>query len=202
MATLTMPTSPGFKTARFGLIANTRTFRSPTNRSAQTLELPGSIWSVEFGVAPMRGDGVDAAEWATFLTELMGEAGRFFGFDPKRTTPRGSNLGTPLVDGAAQTGKSLATKGWDATETGLLLRGDYFTVNDEYKKVTASVDSDGGGLATINFISPLRASPSDSAVITTTDPTAIMKLVGDNQGMWDENILIHGFSFSGEEVFI
>jgi len=202
MATLNIPTSVGFRAVRFGLKPNTRTFRSPLTQSVQTLELAGALWLATYELPPIRDDKAGAAEWQAFLVELMGESGRFFGFDPKRKTPRGSNLGTPLVDGAAQTGKSLTTKGWTATQTGLLLPADYFEVNGEYKMVTASVDSDGGGLATINFVPPLRASPPDSDPIVTVNPKVTMKLINDDQSFWNEDVITYGMVFSAAESFV
>ena len=203
MATLTLPSSPNFKTARFGLVANTRTFRAPVTKTVQTLELAGALWSAQFNLPIMNGVGAEAADWATFLAELMGESGRFNGYDPRRQTPRGSIPGTPLVKGAGQTGKSLTTDGWTATQTGVLLRGDYFSVGTEYKKVTdVTVKSNGSGNATINFVPPLRAAPSDNAALTVTGALVTMKLTNDIQGMWDEDIIMHGFSFSAEEAFV
>ncbi len=201
MAILTMPASPGFKGVRFGLIANSRTHKSPITRSAQTLELAGATWMGTYELPPIRGDSVNAALWSTFFAELLGEAGRFYGFDPKRKTPRGSNLGTPLVKGGSQVGKFITTDGWDVNETGLLLPGDYIEIFAEYKKVTASVDSDGSGNATINFVPPIRNSPADDSAVVTTDKKSIMKLPNDDAGMWEEDIIMHGFSFSAEEVF-
>ncbi len=205
MATLMLPSSPNFKSARFGLVANTRTFRAPVTKSVQTLELAGALWSAQYELPIMVGTGVNAANWTTFLSELMGEAGRFSGYDPRRRTPRGSIPGTPLVMGASQTGKSITTDGWGTNETGVLLKGDYFSVNGEYKKVTdTSVNSDGvgSGEATINFVPPLRASPANDAPLTVTGALVTMKLTSDAQSMWDEDIIMHGFSFSAEEAFI
>ncbi len=200
MPTITMPASPGFRASRFGLIANTQTFRSPLDGTVQTLELTGARWQVNYELPPM--NRAQAAAWTAFLTGLLGSSGRFFGFDPDARTPRGSALGTPLVNGAGQTGKSLIVDGWSAVETGLLLPGDYFEVNGELKMVTAQADSDSSGEATLAFTPPLRASPPDGAVLTLTNPTITMMLVDDEQAAWDANrASLYGISFAGVEVF-
>lgn len=206
--TLTMPTTPDFAAAIFSLSTNTQIFSSPLVKVAQTLELPGALWIVTYTLPLMRFD--TAAPWQGFLAELMGASGTFFGFDPSRTSPRGiysAGSDTPLVDAASQTGKSLTTDGWRISGTGLLLPGDYFEViadsTKELHMITSQVDSDGSGLATLNFVPPLRASPLNNAVITLDDPLVEMRLADDNQATWS-NIppnFTEPKSFSAVEVF-
>ena len=98
--------------------------------------------------------------------------------------------GSPLVDGASQTGSSLLTKGWTSSAASRLLRGDVFTiagvnaVNPQNRQDTGSLrqfvatsdfSSDGSGNGTVGIspaITPsgpfktVTASPADSAVIT------------------------------------
>lgn len=101
----------------------------------------------------------------------------------------GAQGGTPLVDGASQTGSNLVTDGWTAS-TQVLNEGDIITltgvnaVNPQNRQdvgqlrqfvVTADVTSDGLGAATIPIfpaITPtgafqtVTASPADDAAIT------------------------------------
>ena len=200
MATLSIPAAPGFRASRFGLIANTQTFRSPLDGTVQTLELTGARWRANYELPPMT--RTQAAAWTAFLTELLGSAGRFFGFDPDARSPRGSGLGGPLVNGAGQTGQSLIVDGWSALETGLLLPGDYFEVGGELKMATAPADSDSSGEATLAFTPPLRTSPADGAALTLVNPTVTMMLVDDEQAFWDaDRASLYGISFAGVEVF-
>ena len=200
MPTLTMPSTPGFRASRFGLMANTQTFRSPLDGTVQTLELTGARWRANYELPPMK--RVQAAAWTAFLTELLGSAGRFFGFDPDARSPRGSGLGSPLVNGAGQTGKSLIVDGWSELETGLLLPGDYFEVGGELKMATAPAVSDSSGEATLAFTPPLRASPADGAALTLVDPKVTMMLADDEQAFWDaDRASLYGISFAGVEVF-
>ncbi len=201
MATLSMPAAPGFVSSNFRLIANTQTFRSPLDMTVQTLELTGARWRGEFVLPPTKRPL--AAPWYAFLAELNGTAGRFFGFDMGATAPRGTGGGdSPLVNGASQSGKSLNSKAWTINQTGLLVPGDFFQVGTELKMVTASVDSDGAGLATISFTPSLRASPADSAAITLNDPVCIMMLDSDDAANWDLNsAAFYSLSFVGIEAF-
>lgn len=205
---LTMPSSPNFSAAIFRLMTNTQVFSSPLSKVAQTLELPGALWAVTYTLPLMQWD--TAAPWQGFLTELMGPSGTFHGFDPSRTSPRGiysSGSDTPLVNAASQTGKSITTDGWRNNGTGLLLAGDYFEVIADSKKelhmITSQVDSNGSGVATLNFVPPLRSSPLNNAVITLTDPLVEMRLIDDNQATWNETgkDFIQSLSFSAVEAF-
>ena len=113
----------------------------------------------------------------------------------------GAHGGTPLVNGASQTGASLVTDGWTAS-TAVLKEGDVITlagvnaVNPQSREstgvlrqfvVTANVTSDGSGNATI-AISPsittgtgfqtVTGSPADNAAITVSGPASATARVG------------------------
>ena len=202
MATLIMPPSPAnFMAARFKLRANTQVHTSPLDKSVQTVELTGARWSAEYELHPM--ERAQAAAWTAFLADLQGSAGRFFGFDPMAKTPRGSGAGdAPLVKGAGQAGKLLVTDAWTLSQTGLLVPGDYFEVNGELKLVTASVDSDGTGTATIAFTPSLRAGPTDNAALTLINPRCTMRLADDDQAGWDLDWPeFYRIAFAGIEAF-
>lgn len=99
-------------------------------------------------------------------------------FDVKHLLTPGSGLpangaggGTPVVNGASQTGTSLDTDGWPVSTTGVMKAGDVFTIAGDKTvyRVHTDADSDAGGAATINFIPALRSSPADGAALTTED---------------------------------
>jgi hypothetical protein len=86
-----------------------------------------------------------------------------------------------VVSDANQTGTQLGSKGW--TPGTLVLRtGDYFTVNDELKMVTADVISSASGTADIPFAPMLRASPPANGKIEVAMPYGIFKLKDNQQG--------------------
>jgi hypothetical protein len=199
MPTLIMPSAPGFRSSRFGLRANTQSFESPLNRTVQTIELTGARWFATYELPAMK--RAQAAAWQAFLMALQGRAGRFFGFDPDARNPRGTGAGTPLVNGAGQTGSSLISDGWSASQV-VLRAGDYLAVNGELKMVTADVTSNGAGQATIAFKPSLRASPADNAALTLVNASCAMMLIDDEQAAWDaDQISVYGVRFSGVEVF-
>ena len=85
-------------------------------------------------------------------------------------TPKGVATGTPLVNGAAQTGPSLVTDGWTTSVTGILKAGDVLKLaglNPVYD-VLADVNSNASGQATLTLSPPIFSgqSPVDNAALT------------------------------------
>lgn len=180
MTTLTFPTlvqAPAM--FDFGLVSNTVTFSSPLSQAIQTVEMPSPRWQFKFSLDRL--EEADAALVQGFIAQLRGQAGRFYMHNMARSTPRGIATGTPVVAGASQTGTTLNTSGWTPSQIGILKVGDFFKIGNELKMVvSADVNSDGAGLATITFEPPIRSSPSNGSSIVTNKPTAIFKLAGDN----------------------
>ncbi len=196
-----MPTNIGFRGVSFGLETNTQTFTSPLNRVTQRALLDGARWVATYRLPRMNKDL--AAPWLAFLVSLRGSVDTFNGYDPDRLTPRGSVKGTPLVKGGSQTGNSLLTDGWDNSENGLLMPGDYFAAGGELKMVTQQLNSDGVGDGTINFEPAFRNSPPDNDPIIVIKPTCEMTLVNDQQAIWeaDHNGIYSEKTFQAIEVF-
>lgn len=123
----------------------------------------------------------EAADVEAFLAECNGPAGRFYLGNQARATPRGTPSGTPVVDGAANYGGLLATRGWTPSTAGLLLRGDFLAVANEPKMVRANVTSDADGKAVLSITPPLRAVPADGAAVVTSNWTGVFRLLDDAQ---------------------
>lgn len=199
MTTYTIPTTVGFSSVEFGLENNNQVFESPLSNSIQVSELTGARWYATFNLPPMKKD--NALEYIGFLQRLQGRVHSFFGYDANHRSPSGTISGsTLLVNGANQTGTSLILDG-GANSTLVLKAGDFFSVNNELKMITANATTDGSGNVTVNFVPSLRSSPGDDAVITTTNPVCTMKLTGDSTTYSINTSSIYGISFSGVEVF-
>ena len=198
MATYTIPTTVGFSSVEFGLENNNQVFESPLSNSIQVSELTGARWYATFNLPPMKKE--NSLEYIGFLQRLQGRVHSFFGYDANHRSPSGTIAGsTLLVNGASQTGTSLILDGAQASTT-VLKAGDFFSVNNELKMVTVDATSDSSGDVTVNFVPSLRSSPSDDAVITTTNPVCTMKLTGDSTTYSINTAGIYGISFSGLEV--
>ena len=194
-----IPSVPNFTTSSFYLQFNTQEFESPLSKSVQRVQLSGPRWVASFSLPSMIRDTV--SEWITFFNNLRGNLNTFNAFDPEGKIPRGSAGGTPLVNGASQTGNTLITDGWPISTNGILLKGDYFSLNGELKQITEDANSDGSGNATLTFEPNLRNSPADDAPLTTQNATVEMILANDNAGIFttDPNGIYLPKSFSAFE---
>lgn len=182
MATLELPTiKPDAET--WTPEFNTQTFVSDLNGSIQTAELPGARWSVSMTFTNRFGR--DAWALQATLTKLRGRAGRFYMTPSDWEKRAGNTSGTGAVATDAAAGvSSIDTDGWDISITELFYAGSYFEVNGELKIVTADVDSDAAGLATIEFDPPLRKPVTDGMQIRYVEPRAIMMLASDDAASW------------------
>jgi hypothetical protein len=203
MTTYTLPEN-SYISSTFGLESNTQVFSSPLSNNTQVLELTGARWTATYSVANKT--AANAGPWISFLTKLRGQANSFYGYDPQRAVAYGNAGGTPLVKGASQTGNSIITDGWTSSVTNILKAGDMiaFDTTDgrELKMVTADVNSDGSGNATIAIEPSIRTSPSNDATIIVSIPSCVMRLADDSQAKWTVNELgLYEIKFSGIEVF-
>jgi len=183
MATvITFPTLTATAPARmrWGQVSNTQVSVSPLNGTIQTQELPGARWQISVDYPPLT--DADAALMRAFLVQMRGQASRVDLWPFDRETPRGTAAGTPLVNGASQTGASLITDGWTAGAT--LLAGDFFAVGTQLFMVAADATASGGGAMTITVEPPIRTSPADNAALTTSKAKARFMLANPEVG-WD-----------------
>ena len=108
-------------------------------------------------------------QFAPIYAFIVAQRGRYESFSlvpPVVGNAQGSPSGTPLVNGASQTGRSLVTDGW--TNSTLIFKpGDYLKLagNDKVYMITADVTSSGTGTATISIEPALVASPANDEVI-------------------------------------
>lgn len=153
------------------LTGNTGVFENPLTSAAQTIDRGGLRWHFVYEFANLY--GANRATLMSIIAQLRGQANRLR--VPVHDNPaRGAYGGSPLVDGANQTGNSLAVKGCSNTITNWIRAGDYFSVvvngEHELKICTADASSDGSGdIAALTFQPRLRAAPADGAVIRVED---------------------------------
>ena len=141
---------------------------SPFSGTQQVQDWGGRWWEYEIEFAVTQ--GASARRLSVFLDALAGGVGTFLLRDPSIQNPSG--LGTPLVNGAGQTGTSLVTDGWSATG---LRAGDFFTLGTgaftRLHRVTADVAPSGGAATVQLFDSAVlsnEASTGSGGAITVT----------------------------------
>lgn len=148
-----------------------------------------------------------------YVKGTMGTAAGFqWAMDQNCPTHKVGPLGgTPLVNGAAQTGSSLITDGWTASAANRLKKGDVFTIASVYGVnpqsrqstgelrqfvVTADVASDGSGNATIPIWPPITISGAYQTVTAAPADNAALTPVGAADTSTPQGIAFHRDAFT------
>lgn len=172
---------------------------SPFTGQQQLVRHQGGWWEAEVTLPPMM--RADAEEWIGFLMSLRGRWGTFLLGDPNATSPRGTWAGTPLVNGASQTGETLNVDGFSAGATAR--RGDYITLGSGGSARLYKVLSDetaAGGAMTLDLFPRLRESPADNAAVATSNTTGLFRLAS-NETEWSIDVArIYGITFAAIEA--
>jgi len=177
---------------------------SPFTFKQQTYQFSGQRWEADIKLPPMQ--RVNAEEWVTFLTSLYGQKGTFLLGDPLGATAQGSastTAGTPVVNGASQTGGTLAIDGLPASATNYLKAGDYIQLGtgatSQLYKVLTDASSNGSGEATLDIWPDLRSSPADGATVVVANAKGVFRL-NDNASSWNiNNMGLYGIAFGAVE---
>ncbi len=182
MTILTFPTIRRPSSASYRLRGNTQTHRSPLDGTVQTLEMPGANWELTVSWESLNSD--DMRVLAAFLADLRGTAGRFY-YSPATWAPRrAAGGGSPLINGAAQSGSTLATDGWSFAVQ-VMRAGDWLSYTDTSGRrrlhmVTADTSSTGGGAASLPITPPIRRAGGDNAAIDVATPSGVFRLPTDD----------------------
>lgn len=197
---LTAPTAV-FRNCKISAMSSVGVARSPFTFQSQAQVNDGQMWSLSASWATMTRR--EAQPIIAFLTALNGREGTFLAGDPYHKNPLGKVLGTPVVDGASQSGKVLAVKGFDVSTSGLLLAGDYIGLGSGASTflhmVLEDVASDGAGKADISIWPGLRSAPVDEAAINTVGCKAVFRLKS-NQRDFERQLISYGLTIEAEEV--
>ena len=169
--------------------------QSPFTYSQQVHKHQGQRWEADIQLTPMK--RADAEEWISFFMKLYGHYGTFLLGDPNGATPRGSAssaAGTPVVNGASQTGNSLSIDGAPASATGYLKAGDYIQLGTgtsaRLYKVLEDADSNASGEVDLTIWPDLRSSPDDGASVVVSSAKGAFRL---NTPATDWNVSADGF---------
>jgi hypothetical protein len=202
---LQLPTNSGI--AAVSLIARNIVgiSQSPFTLTQQVFRHQGQRWEADITLPAMRRE--DAEEWASFLLRLRGQFGTFLLGDPANATPRGSAgvaPGTPVINGAGQTGDFLNVSGLPVSTNGYLKAGDYIQIGAgttaKLYKVLAEVDSDESGEATLNLWPQVRTASPDETPIVVTNARGLFRL-GSSETRWDiSTSRFYGITFGAIEA--
>lgn len=181
---------------------------SPFTLSTQALDWQAGRWEATVTYPPV-GDRATAAALEGFFGACRGRAASFLLPVPRKyRSPRGNPQGTPLVDGANQTGYVLNTKGWTPSALKVLCQADRFQLGSGatarvYKVLgvgaLGDVNADGAGKAAIDIWPALRVSPGDGDALTLTNCVALFRLASNKFTFTLDELETWGFSFQAVE---
>ncbi len=199
---LNLPTATGINNITLRQVNATVTTQSPFSFAQQTLVHPGKRWEADVVLPPM--NNTDARIWLSWMTSLKGSEGTFLMGDPLHTSPTGSAGGTPLVNGASQTGDELIIDGATAGQTGWLKAGDYIQLGSgsstELYIVLADANSDGSGNVTLDIWPDLRTSPANNAAVTTSNCKGLFRMSSNTSEFRINDANFYGIQFSAIEA--
>ena len=197
---LTLPTVTGITTQNWAMERVVAVTESPFTNQEQVFEHEGAQWKATFTLPPMKKE--KAAVWLAFLMSLRGRRGTFKIGDQDRKTIQGVATGTILVNGASQTGNAINLDGFANSTNNVFKAGDYIQINSYLYMISADVNSNSSGEATVYVEPSLRSGIeviNDNTTVIYTNTTTVMRL-DSNELNWDtNNVSVYGISFACSE---
>ena len=194
------PTTPAFNSLNVKSVQHTYVSRALSGRR-QARQLGGQYWMMTATFPPMTRD-----QFAPIYAFVVKQRGRFESFTivpAVISTGQGSPAGTPLMRGASQTGRTLATDGWTGG-VAIFKAGDYLKIagNDKVYMVTADVTSNASSSADtpISIEPALVASPADDAAITHSSVSFTVALTSGIQEFSTGTSGLFSYELDFEEV--
>ena len=177
-----LPTSPAPRVLTITATNPAAISESPYDASQEVQDSSSDPLIIEIEYPPMKRAAAEVLLGR--LGSLRGSFRTFYFGDPVGYYPRGTALGNPVVDGAGQTGSSLATKGWGVHQEAALRAGDWLQVGNFLYKSSTGMASDAHGNGTIDIFGSLRASPADDDPITLIGSMGLFRLLPDQDLSW------------------
>ena len=150
--------------------------------------------------------GLTRAQFAPIQAFVLAQRGQWDTFTaalPAHKLPQGIATGTPLVNGANQQGRSLATRGWTANLAGVMKAGDFLGIAGQTKvyMVTADANADSTGSATLLIEPALLMVPSDKVSLVVRNVPFTLAMGGDTLESAVAPGSIYNFSLQLVEAF-
>lgn len=165
MSVLTLPTSPTPASMGIALVSAKNTLSPAFGGDEQDIQRKGSRYALTFAMPPMT--YLTSMDWDDLMAEGDTVLMRVFqpGFDPGAP-------GTPLVNGASQSGTSLIVDG--LTPYYVIRKGQFLSVvtggQHFLYRAASEVVANSDGAATIPLRTMLRRSPANNDVVKIAEP--------------------------------
>lgn len=186
MAIIDLPTKFAFTSVRkFGLTRAGNALRSKYTGQAQRIVYPFAVWEFEGDLVEY--DGLEAGAIRSFLIQLEGQRNSFRlpvpGYDRPSTGWLPPVTGLFAFDAPARA--SALQMMFNHGGVPIFNEGDFFTINDELKMVTAPVASHPQtGQALVNFKPALRKPVLTGNAPIVVKPTVLMHAADDDVASW------------------
>ncbi len=194
---VTLPTTPGNMAIKPFLVSFGAVLQGPLGGTAQRLNRMGDRYGLSVQLPRM--NAVNAMLWNSALNAGLrgGVLCRF---------PQvGFAVGTPgavLVNGAGQAGTVLNVKG--ATANYPFKAGQFVSIITPLRRyvyeLAADSNATAGGLAALTFVTPIRLSPLNNAVVEVAQPMIEGLLDGDGREWEVDRSRLYGMSFTVREA--
>lgn len=165
--------------------------------ASQIVNRPGARCQLQVTLAPMV--GADARRWFAALTAALFEGGRF---TLRQVGLSVGTPGTPAVNGAGQTGQTLAIDGGAGAYA--YKAGQCISITTAGKKYLYPLAADGalsGGAGNILLSLPLRKSPADNDLVDFAAPVIEGSIALDDPHLpFNEARLAMGMGFTITEL--
>ena len=154
-------------------------------------------WTVEW----VNVNGTDLIEIEAFFNRVQRDDR--VNFRPYNQSNRGTWGGTPVVDGASQSGDTLNIRGGTISTTNYARAGDWLLYSNgiakaEIKLVTADADTDSSGDASIPIAPAIHTAPPDGGSIFSASPLyGLFVLESVSAPTYDGNNQLAGGAYAG-----
>lgn len=202
---LTLPTSPAFRTARWGLESRSAVSISPFTGTQSVAEFDYALWTVDLQLPPMK--RAAAVEWQAFLLQLHGRRGTFLLGDPDAATPRGVATGTVTLQTAAVADDFTVdlNSSTQISTSNFLKKGDWIQIGGgssaKLHMVMADADTDASGNCTVTVEPKLKSDIASGTNVVVASAKGVFRLT-TNEVYWDTNVVSnYGITIACREAF-
>lgn len=165
---LSLPTVSGFTEFTWAPISNIAHQVSEFSYHSKVYEWDGQRRQFSARLGNM--NQAEFSLWQAFFGKLNGVRGTFLLQDPVAAVHRGEydhDTGyTPRVKGGSQNGAVMETDGWPEGVDGLLVAGDWISINNRLYQLLEDADSDTNGEASLTVWPHVRTDVADNAIIS------------------------------------
>lgn len=200
MALISMPTIPAApRTVDWTMNDVVASVISPFTGQQQIQDWQAGWMEASVSMPPMV--HADAQAWAAFFMACRGMANTFLFGDPLAVAPRGLG-GVGVVQGAGQSGFSLATTGWTPGILPVLKAGDWIQIGTPNRLYRVLVDATpaGDGTMTLSIWPQLRESPNDGASIVLNNTQGTFRMKSNMRKFSITEARFYGFQFDIREA--